>query len=385
MAKWMNPESLRALILWLAVGLIAFLYFKNMTAVEAFKMDGWLDKFGEFDWIEAPAWLAVNEESAEDEALTNLSFSETRPLLIAIEPAGKDETDTRRLKLSNGDLVVDNPSATNIVETQAEIWAVMRSSATSRYMIRSGSPAGEYIKVDDRKTCENLGIHTPADPNDDNDNWADWIIEPAQGTKANTFFIRTRKCNDTKKYYLGVQNGNVVMLPETVVPTDPTSVSWEFRAIIGPASEADLEEEKQKTATTTKTTPKTTAKTAVKAAQKAAVVAKGAATVAKGAAKSTPTPAAKGAAAAAKGAAVAAKGAAAAAKAAPNATAAKAAAKGAVAAAKGAQTAAKGAVKAAAKAAPKAAAKTAPKAAAKAAAKAAPKTAAKTAAPTKKK
>jgi hypothetical protein len=207
-----------ALILWLALG---------MPALEAFQLSGWLSEYGEFDWLELPAWLKMNETAPPANAsLITMSFSRASPRLVALE--NKKE---RLVRKTTTTLDVEAPAAKNLVETRNEVWAVTRSASTNRYIIRSASERGEYVAADTEggavATCKRLVLRDAI--------YDDWIIEPAPGT--NTFFIRTTMCRDGERYYLATNaSGKLVMLSGTAIKANDKVAAWEFKAVLGPAS-----------------------------------------------------------------------------------------------------------------------------------------------------
>ncbi len=332
---------MHTVVVLVALGLLLWLMLRPR---EDFMLSGWLAEYGEFDWIEAPAWLVKNETSPPSTALTTLTFVKDRPILLAIESA---KTNTLRLK--SGAQLLGPSTATDLATTQNEIWAVIKNEF-NRYSLRSASAAGEYLGV---SSCSQGDADVKLTLGE---LYADWIIAPAEGARANTFFVHTPTCKNGVKYYLANVNGALGLVGAETVTADAAAVSWEFRAIAGPATAKDVQDAVANTTTTApvapgkatpkttgkpgKATPKTTAKakpgkatpktpakpgkatpktpakpatlkgkteiTPNKGANKGAAAAKGAA---KGAAQG----AAKGAAAVPKGAAAAAKGAAAAA------------------------------------------------------------------------
>jgi hypothetical protein len=208
-----------ALILWLALGMPAF---------EAFQLSGWLTEYGEFDWLELPAWLKMNETAPPAGAsLITMTFSKASPRLVALE--NKNERLVRKTATT---LDVEPPGAKNLVETRDEVWAIMRSASTNRYIIRSASEKGEYVTADTESagaTCKKLVLRDAI--------YDDWIIEPAPGT--NTFFIRTTVCRDGEKYYLATNaSGKLTMLSGAAIKANDKVAAWEFKAILGPSTPA---------------------------------------------------------------------------------------------------------------------------------------------------
>ena len=328
---------MHTVVVLVALGLLLWLMLRPR---EDFMLSGWLAEYGEFDWIEAPAWLVKNETSPPSTALTTLTFVKDRPILLAIESA---KTNTLRLK--SGAQLLGPSTATDLATTQNEIWAVIKNEF-NRYSLRSASAAGEYLGV---SSCSQGDADVKLTLGE---LYADWIIAPAEGARANTFFVHTPTCKNGVKYYLANVNGALGLVGAETVTADAAAVSWEFRAIAGPATAKDVQDAVANTTTTApvapgKATPKTTGKpgkatpktpakpakatpktpaakpatlkgkteiTPNKGANKGAAAAKGAAKgAAQGAAKGAAQGAAKGAAAVPKGAAAAAKGAAAAA------------------------------------------------------------------------
>ena len=230
MAGTLNLSALfsRAHLVWVAGALALLVYFKTMKPLEAFQLSGWLSEYGEFDWLELPAWLKLNEPAPPaNAALITMSFTKATPTLVALE-SKRIPAKGRLVRKTATTLEMDTTTAANIVESRNEVWAVMRS-AQNRYMIRSASEAGEYVTADTAtggSTCKKLSLGAAE--------YGEWIIEPAPGT--NTFFVRTGVCRDGDKYYLGVgPGGGLNMVASAAAQADVAAVSWEFKAVIGAA------------------------------------------------------------------------------------------------------------------------------------------------------
>lgn len=216
-------------LIWLIVCVVLAVWVLFSQSQETFVADGWLKEHGELTWYELPIWLTKNEVAPEpNDALTTLTFAKGSPTLVAIEhkPSGT------RLVLDNeaASLVqAPNTSATNLVNTLYEMWAVIRSKKTNRYQIKSANINGESLMVDS-KTCMKISLPGQI--------FEDWIIQAAPSSHANSFYIRTKKCNG-KFYYLAADANGPGGPRVRMIPSDqktPENSVWEFRAIAGKAT-----------------------------------------------------------------------------------------------------------------------------------------------------
>ena len=239
-------------LVWIACALVLLTLFKTMKPMEAFALDGWLAAYGEFSWLEAPMWLGMNATAPPaSQALAAMLFTKEKPRLVAIE---NKKSANAKLRLSrvlgaNGalSLDLDAPVSSNLAESRDEVFAVMRSTVSNRYFIRSASNAGEYVGTIEK--CERLALLSPKPSAGATESqlaalvYDDWIIEPVANGTANQFHIRTTTCLDGLKYYLTAAwnadnvTGKARMKPGTVAltSTNIASATWEFRAVAGPA------------------------------------------------------------------------------------------------------------------------------------------------------
>lgn len=209
--------------------LVIFIH-KGSEAFEGkpFLMEGWLEKYNEFQWFKLPAYLIENEQAAPDQYLQTMLFKPDVPKLVAIENVGNTG---KRLVISGGKLTISNTLAEGqgegaLATFAGEVWAVIRSG--NRYELRSARPGREWAAFDDsaKGSCRIARVQ-------ENDSFNDWIIEPSrkQGT-TNTFTIRTGVCNDGLRYFLAVRNNVLAMVPQSQQNQNGVSVVWEFKEVM---------------------------------------------------------------------------------------------------------------------------------------------------------
>ena len=197
---------------------------------EPVRLLGWLAAYNAFKWITIPAWL--EDAGSPPAGQTAYTFDPaTQPVLVAIESVSGNPLKRISVEGTSNPAtfkLVDENAAKNMAQTTDELWALINTNG--RYQIRSARPTDLWIATDVANAAGPCSKITTIGTQ-----WSSWIIEAANvAGVSNTFFIRTPVCQDGERYYVGIVNNALAMVPgKSVSTTSPNGLHvWVFKRVL---------------------------------------------------------------------------------------------------------------------------------------------------------